>query len=370
MKRLITAVALSAAGLMTAALPTTGTALAQATTVEAVTTGEELYQGERALYEQALKEGLVVSFDTGPTWANWAAEFAAFKKRYPGVEMTYNDLGSAATVVALDKARNRPQADTAYYFAASAFDAMAKDVVAPFKPVNFDTLPEVFRDADGKWFTIHSLTVAFVVNTKLVKEVPRSWADLLKPEYKNSVVYLDPRSTGIGQVISFAANFGNGGDMDNLQPGFDYFARLHKSGNVMRVEGTTPYAKFVKGEIPIWISYENDGLKAKHTDGLGDAVSVVIPAEASAAAPYGISLVKNGPNPNAGKLWLNFIMSAKGQAIFAEGYVRPSVPGVALPADIAAKLPPAPQVRPLDVKLAAERKAAVDAGWTKAALGK
>ena len=60
----------------------------------------ELYSGEKALYEAASKEGMVVSFDTGPTWANWAAQFAAFKKRYPAVEMTYNDLGSAATVIA------------------------------------------------------------------------------------------------------------------------------------------------------------------------------------------------------------------------------------------------------------------------------
>ena len=60
----------------------------------------ELYPGEKALYEAASKEGMVVSFDTGPTWANWAAQFAAFKKRYPAVEMTYNDLGSAATVIA------------------------------------------------------------------------------------------------------------------------------------------------------------------------------------------------------------------------------------------------------------------------------
>ena len=140
----------------------------------------ELYAGEKALYEAAKKEGMVVSFDTGPTWANWAAQFAAFKKRYPEVEIVYNDLGSAATVVALDKARNRPQADTAYYFAASAVDAVGKGLVAPFKPVNFDKLPAVFRDPDGRWFTIHSLTVAFVVNTKLVKNVPQSWADLLE----------------------------------------------------------------------------------------------------------------------------------------------------------------------------------------------
>ena len=329
----------------------------------------ELYAGEKALYDAARKEGMVVSFDTGPTWANWAAEFAAFKKRYPEVEIVYNDIGSGATVVALDKSRNRPQADTAYYFAASGIDAAAKGVVAPFKPVNFDKLAPVFRDPDGKWFTIHTLTVAFVVNTKLVKNVPQSWADLLKPEYKNTIVYLDPRSTGVGQVVAFAANFGGGGDMSNVQPGLDYFAKLHQSGNVLRVLGTTPYAQFVKGEIPIWISYENDGLKAKHIDGLGDQVAVVIPKEASVAAPYGISLVKNGPNPNSGKLWLNFIMTEMGQGIFAQGFVRPSVPGVKLPGDVAERLPPAPQVQPLDVQKAAARKSEIDAAWAKVAIG-
>ena len=343
------------------------TLLPLAAGAQTATDSPELYAGERALYEAASKEGMVVSFDTGPTWANWAAQFAAFKKRYPAVEMTYNDLGSAATVVALDKARNRPQADTAYYFAASAVDASAKNVVAPFKPVNFDKLPAVFRHPEGEWFTIHSLTIALVVNTKLVKNVPQSWADLLKPEYKGSIVYLDPRSTGVGQVLTFAAAFGNGGDMDNVQPGIDYLGKLHKAGNVLRVLGTTPYAQFVKGEIPIWISYENDGLKAKHTDGLGDQVAVVIPKEASAAAPYAISLVKNGPNPNAGKLWLNFIMTDMGQGIFAQGFVRPSVPGVTLPASVADKLPAAEQVRPLDVIKAAAKKAEIDAGWTKAA---
>jgi len=326
----------------------------------------ELYPGEKKLYEAAAKEGMAVSFDTGPTWANWAAQFSAFKKRYPGVELVYNDLGSAATVVALEKARNRPQADTAYYFAASAVDAVNKGVVAPFKPVNFDKLPEVFRDPEGRWFTIHSLTVAFIVNTKLVKDVPQSWADLLKPDYKNSIVYLDPRSTGVGQVLSFAANFGAGGDMNNVQPGLDYLGKLHQSGNVLRVLGTTPYAQFIKGEIPIWISYENDGLKAKYVDGLGDSVAVVIPKEASAAAPYGISLVKKGPNPNAGKLWLNFIMTDLGQGIFAQGFVRPSVPGIKLPDSVADKLPDAPQVRPLDVRAAAAKKAEIDKGWAAA----
>ena len=344
-------------------------ALSSSVCAQTVLDSPELYPGEKALYEAAAKEGMVVSFDTGPTWANWGAQFKAFKKRYPDVEMAYNDLGSAATVVDLEKARNRPQADTAYYFAASGVDAAKKGVVTGFKPVNFDKLPDVFRHPDGEWFTVHKLTIAFVVNTKLVKAVPQSWADLLKPEYKSSIVYLDPRSTGVGQVLTFAANFAHGGDMENVEPGIEYLGKLHKAGNVLRVVGTTPYAQFVKGEIPVWISYENDGLKAKYVDGLGDDVAVVIPAEASAAAPYAISLVKNGPNPNAGKLWLNFIMTEFGQGIFAEGFVRPSVPGVELPAGVVEKLPPAPQVRPLDVQAAAARKAEIDAGWSAIAVG-
>lgn len=331
--------------------------------------GAELYPGEKALYEKAKEEGMVVSFDTGPTWANWKTMFKRFKDRYPEVEMTYNDLGSGATVVALDKARKRPQADTAYYFGGSAIDAAAKDLVEGFKPVNFDKLPEVYREKDGRWFIIHQLTVAFLVNTKLVKNVPQSWADLTRPEYANSIVYLDPRSTGQGQVLSFAANFGNGGDMDNVMPGMEYLASLHKAGNVLRVEGTTPYAKFLKGEIPIWIGYENDGLKAKYVDGMGDDIAVVIPKEATVAAPYAISLVKNGPNPNAGKLWLNFIMTNDGQTTFAEGFVRPSVPDVKLTADIADRFPATPQLRPLDLVKAAARKSDIDTNWARLVLG-
>jgi len=169
--------------------------------------------------------------------------------------------------------------------------------------------------------------------------------------------------------VVFAAAYGNGGSVDNIKPGIDYLAQLHSAGNVQRIEGTTPYAKFLKGEIPIWIGYENDGLKAKHVDGMGDAVEAVIPKEASVSAPYAISLVKNGPNPNSGKLWLNFIMSEAGQGLFAQGFVRPSVPGITLAPDVQARMPAAPQLRPLDVVKASERKPEVDRLWAQAALG-
>lgn len=331
--------------------------------------GPELYPGERKLYEAAKEEGMVVSFDTGPTWANWVNQFKAFQNRYEGVELVYNDIGSGTTVVALDKARRRPQADTAYYFAASAVDAQAKDVLQGYEPVNYDKLPEAYRGPNGEWFIVHQLVVAFLINKKLVKEIPSSWADLLKPAYKNSIVYLDPRSTGQGQVLTFAAAYGNGGSVDNVLPGIEYLAKLHKNGNVLRTEGTTPYAKFIKGEIPVWIAYEGDGLKAKLIDGMGDDCIVVIPKEASVAAPYAMSLVKNGPNPNAGKLWLNWVMSDSGQGIFVEGFVRPSVTTVQIPDKMKEHMPDAPQVKPLDIVKSQKQKTFIDENWTRLVLG-
>jgi len=84
----------------------------------------ELYPGENALLQKAKKEKGLNSYDTGPTWANWQGLFDAFKARY-GINITYNDLGSGATVVRLEKEKNNPQADTAYSF--MPFGALAKE---------------------------------------------------------------------------------------------------------------------------------------------------------------------------------------------------------------------------------------------------
>jgi putative spermidine/putrescine transport system substrate-binding protein len=62
-------------------------------------------------------------------------------------------------------------------------------------------------------------------------------------------------------------------------------------------------------------------------------------------------------------------MTDEGQARFAEGYVRPSVPGVKLPESVAAAMPAAPQLKPLDVAKAAQKKTEIDEKWTKAVLG-
>lgn len=330
--------------------------------------GPDLYAGESALYDHAAKEGLVVSSNTGANWANWGALSQAFAKRYPGVTLAYNDIGSGAAVIALDRARAKPMVDTIYLFGIAGVDAASRGLLAGFKPVNFDKLPPTARDADGRWFTAHHMPVVFIVNKKLVKSVPRAWAELAKPELKGAIVYADPRTSGAGQVTVFAANLATGGSLETVRPGIEFLAELHRLGNVQRVD-PAPYVEFVKGKIPVWLGFEADGLRAKYAEGMGDDVELVAPAEGTVSAPYTLSLVKGARDENAAKLWLNFALSDQGQRLFADGFVRPIVADLALPPELASRLPKLSKVEILDPVRALLRKADIDSGWAQAVLG-
>ncbi len=338
-----------------------------ATRTRAQAPAPELYPGERELRLLAAPEGIVVSLNTGASDSNWPAQLAAFRRRYPEIEIVANELGSAATVQALERARAHPVADTAFAFAASAAEGARKGLARSFRPVNSELLPPEFQHPASEWTAVHARAVAFVVNTRLVRGVPQAWDELLRPEYKDSVVYLDPRTTGIGQLTCLAAAFATGGSLENVQPGLDYLRWLHKAGNVLRVLAAPPAAQFLRGEIAIWIAYEDEGLRLKFAAGMGERVAVVVPREASIAAPYAMSLVKGAPHGNAGRLWFNFLMTEASQVRFAEAFLRPAVPGLALPAPWAERLPAAAQLRPLDVVKAAARKAEIDAAWMQAA---
>ncbi|EGH34344.1 extracellular solute-binding protein, partial [Pseudomonas syringae pv. japonica str. M301072] len=53
--------------------------------------------------------------------------------------------------------------------------------------------------------------------------------DLLKPEYKGMVGYLDPSSAFVGYVSAVAINQAMGGTLDNFGPAIDYFQKLAKN---------------------------------------------------------------------------------------------------------------------------------------------
>ena len=165
--------------------------------------------------------------------------------------------------------------------------------------------------------------------------VPKAWKDLLKPEYRGVVGYLDPTSAAVGYAAAAAANLALGGTLDNWRPGIDYFKALKQNRPIVPLQ--TAYARVLSGEIPIMFDYDFNTLRAKYKDKCNCVF--VIPQEGTIALPYVMSLVKNGPHPENAKKVLDYLLSDKGQAIWANAYLRPIRPSAMTP-DIAAKFPP------------------------------
>ena len=259
-------------------------------------------------------------YNCPPEWADWASQLRAIKQR-TGITVPPDNKNSGQTLAQLVAEKASPVADMAYYGVTFGIQARKEGVTAPFKPSAWAEIPDGLKDPDGHWFTIHSGTLGFMVNVDALKgrPVPRSWADLLKPEYKGLVGYLDPASAFVGYVGAVAVNAARGGTLENFTPAIEYFKALQKNEPI--VPKQTSYARVLSGEIAILLDYDFNAYRARYKDRAN--VEFVIPAEGRLVVPYVMSLVNRGPNAANGRRALEFVLSDEGQAIWANAFLRP-----------------------------------------------
>jgi putative spermidine/putrescine transport system substrate-binding protein len=100
----------------------------------------------------------------------------------------------------------------------------------------------------------------------------------------------------------------------------------------------TSYARVISGEIPILLDYDFNAYRGKYKDKAN--VEFVIPSEGTIMAPYVMCLVKNSPRPENARKILDFTLSDKGQAIWANAFLRPVRPSAMSP-EAASKFLPA-----------------------------
>ncbi len=297
-----------------------------------ITVNSSVYAGDSA-----------VCYNCPPMWADWASQLKAIEKNI-GIKLPHDNKNSGQTLSQLIAEKGNPVADVAYYGVSFGIKARESGVVAAYKPAFWNEIPDGLKDPNGYWFTIHSGTIGFFVNKDALADmnaaVPRSWADLLKPEYKNMIGYLDPTSAFVGYASAVAANMAFGGSLDNFDPGIKFFQKLKKNRPI--VPKQTSYARVISGEIPILFDYDFNAYRGKYKDEAN--VEFVIPSEGTIIVPYVMSLVKNSPRPAEGKAVLDFIMSDKGQKVWANAFLRPVRAGVLSP-EVAAKFLPAADYR-------------------------
>lgn len=317
-----------------------------------VATGIALSAASAAVAETA------ICYNCPPQWADWASQLKAIEKNL-GIDVPHDNKNSGQTLSQLIAEKDNPVADMAYYGVSFGIAAKKEGVVASYKPAHWDEIPEGLKDPDGHWFTIHSGTLGLFVNVEALggAPVPKSWADLLKPEYKGMVGYLDPSSAFVGYAGAVAVNRAMGGSLDDFSPAIDFFKKLNDNDPI--VPKQTSYARVLSGEIPILFDYDFNAYRAKYKDKAN--IEFVIPKEGSVVVPYVMSLVKDSPKPELGKKMLDFIMSDKGQAVWANAFLRP-IRASAMSPEAQAKFNPASdyeRAKPVDYA----KMAAVQAGF-------
>src|SRR4030081_1003367 len=264
------------------------------------------------LIEAAKKEGKVVWY-TSIDLAVAEKISASCKEKFGGIEVRVERTGAERVFqrIGQEYASNVHAVDVANSSDAShLLTWKAQDMLLPYVPEDVAKYykPE-HRDADGTYAGFRATLSPIAYNTKLVKaeDAPTSFKDLLDPKWKGKIVKAHPGYSG----TILTATFEMVRDI-----GWEYYEALAKQ-NVMQVQSATdPPKKLSLGERSVMADgTEYNIFLLKES---GQPVEAVYPTEGTPfiVGPNGI--FKDGPNPNAAKLFQNYCFTPEAQQIIIE----------------------------------------------------
>ena len=304
------------------------------------------------LIEGAKKEGELTIIAVPHDWCKYGESIELFKKKYPFLKLNElnPDAGSGDEIEAIkaNKDNKGPQNPDVIDVGLSFGPSSKKEgLLQPYKVSTWDSIPEGQKDPEGFWYGNYYGVLAFEVNTDLIPNPPQDWADLLKPEFKNSVALDgDPRSSNESIQSVFASGLAaTGGDVDKApEAGLNFFAELNKSGNFVPVSGGA--SSLAQGATPIVMRWDYLALADRDTLNGNPPVQVVVPKTGIVAGVYVSAISAYAPHPNAAKLWMEHLYSDESQLIWLGGYCHPIrfldlVKNGKVPQPMLDKLPPA-----------------------------
>jgi putative spermidine/putrescine transport system substrate-binding protein len=299
----------------------------------------------------AKKEGQLTVIALPHDWCGYGAVIDGFKAKYG---LTVNELnpdagsGDEVEAIKANKGNTGPQAPDVIDVGLSFGPSAKKDgLLQPYKVSTWDSIPADAKDADGHWYGDYYGVLAFEVNSDIIKESPKDWPDLQKPEFKNAVALGgDPRTANQAIQGVYAAGLASGAKPGQAagEAGLKFFADLNKNGNFVPVTGKA--APLAQGTTPIVIRWDYNALADRDTLKGNPNVDVVVPKSAVVAGVYVQAISAYAPHPNAAKLWMEYLYSDEGQLAWLKGYCHPirfndlAAKGK-IPQELLAKLPPA-----------------------------
>ena len=256
--------------------------------------------------DAAKKEGKVVVYAAVPPQTMKVIN-DPFEKKY-GIRVEY---WRASTTGILERALNewrvgQPGADVIEGNKGPQLILKAEGVFDKFLPPSAGKFPRQFIEADGILTPWRFNPISILYNTELVKkqELPKTLADLLLPGWKGKITIPDPsRHTTTAQFLA---------DLDRYE-GIKWreFARGLAQQQPLLVESFAPIVNTViKGEAHLGITY------LKYVGQYKGPIDYVRLNKYLADTNY-MGVGKKAAQPNAGKLYVEYICSPEGQKAMA-----------------------------------------------------
>src|SRR5246127_2297523 len=278
--------------------------------------------GMDALVAAAKAEGQLNVITLPSNWANYGTIMKDFTAKY-GIKIndanpdgsSQDELNAVNQLKGQDRAPDVLDMGTAF-----AVKGAQQGILAPYKVATWSSIPADAKAAGGTWFADYGGYVGIGYDSATVKTPPTSFADLLKPAYKNQVaINGNPTQASAAFSAVFASALANGGPLDNITPGVSYFKKPPTVGNFVPV--TASAATMESGQTPIIVWW--DYLLASEIGPSVKSLKIVIPSDASYAAYYDQDISKFAPHPAAARLWEEYLYSTTGQNLWLQGEARP-----------------------------------------------
>ncbi len=275
-----------------------------------------------ALIEAARKEGNVV-FYTSIDLPVAERIGKAFEARYPGVKVRVERTGAERVFqrIGQEYSSKLYKVDSVSSSDAAHFIVWKRDgILEPYVPEDVAGFPAEHKDPDGTYATFRSWVCTIGYNTNLVKaeDAPKSYADLLEPKWTGKIVKAHPSYSGTIMTATYQMS---------RDLGWSFFEKLAKQ-KVMQVQSSAdPPKKLALGERAVMADGNEYNMFIEKEK--GTPVDIVYATEGSPLIVGPIAIFKNAPNPNAARLWQNFMLSAEAQQLIIDtGGLRSVHPGV------------------------------------------
>jgi iron(III) transport system substrate-binding protein len=257
---------------------------------------------QSANIELAKKEGELLFYVS--TRAEDANQISAmFMKKYPFIKATYYRSGSDPLFQRMitESRAGQHLFDVVSIKAPIMISLKERRILAPYKSVHQSAYGPGFYDPEGFWTDTYDLYYTIAYNTKLVSanNIPRKWQDLLLPQWADGKICMDPR-----------LNDWYAGMKEALAPleGSAFMERLRKQKPAFR-EGHSLIAQLLgAGEFPLAITYAHTVEQLKSRGAPIDWITL----DPMVAISQPIALSARAPHPNAGKLFIDFMLSGEG----------------------------------------------------------